>query len=124
MMTELLRDVFMYAPDATLVVDQHGLILLANEAAENLFGYAGSGIIGQPVEMLMPEEVRLRHVLDRGSYMLNPTRRRMGEDMNLRALTSTGAVIPVQVMLAPAQHNGSHFTIAAVRPIDEPKGKP
>lgn len=126
MMTELLRDVFMYAPDATIVVDQHGLILLANEAFEDMFGYRGHEIVGKPVEELVPTGLKMQHTLHRGSYMLNPERRRMAADLNLEAARRDGSTFRVQIMLAPAQHNGSHFTIAAIRPIleDDTAGTP
>ncbi len=126
MMTELLRDVFMYAPDATIVVDQHGLILLANEGFEDMFGYRGHEIVGRPVEVLIPIGLRMQHTLHRGNYMLSPERRRMGAELDLQAVKADGSVFRVQIMLAPAQHNGSHFVIAAIRPIleDDSAGTP
>src|ERR1700681_346706 len=67
------------APDAMLVVDDHGRIVLANHHTEQLFGYSGSELLGQKVEVLVPPRFRAKHPAQRAGYFArNPHVRPMG----------------------------------------------
>lgn len=119
MMREVLLRAFQSAPDATIVVDSQGIIMLANSAAELMFGYSGSEMVGRPVEMLVPKELRLRHEVDRSAYHAAPEARPMGEGVDLTAVRKDGSVIPVEISLSPATLEGGVWSIviASIRDI-------
>ena len=75
---QLYRSVLERSPDAFLVVDADGVIHLANEQCERLFGYTRSELVGQKVEILVPDEIRARHPELRASFHREPATRAMG----------------------------------------------
>jgi PAS domain S-box-containing protein len=117
--TALLRSVFADSPDAILVVDGAGLIVEANPRAKTLFGYPHSSLLGQPVEMLLPERYRAVHPDHRAHYATAPRTRAMGSQFALSARRSDGEEFPVDVVLSPIQDTAEARTIAIVRDITE-----
>lgn len=105
------------APDAILVVRAGGTIALVNRMAERMFGYDRSELIGQPVEMLVPEAVRERHVHVRAHYEERPRTRAMGETVALEAVRKNGMSIPVEISLSPVDTAIGRLTIASVRDV-------
>jgi PAS domain S-box-containing protein len=95
------RSVLELAPDGLLVADADGSIRLANAQCEKLFGYTRDEIIGQPVEMLVPADVRPRHPALRDSFFKAPSARAMGAGRELRAQRKDGTVFLVEVGLSP-----------------------
>ena len=111
-------------PDALLVVDAAGAVVLANPAAEKLLGYQMEELVGLGIEMLVPDAVRARHAAYRSSYAKKPVARPMGSDMSLVARRRDGSEVMVEIALSPLQSHGLPYTVAAVRAIgDYPRVK-
>jgi two-component system cell cycle response regulator len=100
---EIFRLAVQNAPSPLLMVAQDGTILVVNEAAERLFGYDASELLGKPVEALMTGGLRETHVAHRDGYLAEPRRRPMGDRRDLVAKTKAGLVIPVEVGLSPVE---------------------
>lgn len=107
------------APDAMLVVDHRGAILLLNPQAEALFGYRPEELVDHPVEYLVPEDVRNLHRAHRGRYQQHPTTRAMGVDSQLRARRKDGTTFPASISLSPLEVGGQRLTMIAVRDISQ-----
>jgi PAS domain S-box-containing protein len=71
------------APDAVVIVDEAGRIQIANGQAERLFGYDAGALIGQPIELLLPEALRARHAAHRRGYVGDPHTRPMGSSSSI-----------------------------------------
>ncbi|THF60523.1 sensor histidine kinase [Pseudothauera rhizosphaerae] len=108
------RKVVESAPSAMILVNQNGLITLVNQQAVTLFGYAESEILGQPVEILLPDELRGHHGALRDSFFANPQTRYMGSGRDLLARRKDGTVFPVEVGLNPIQTEGGVVALASV----------
>nr|PZN69999.1 MAG: hypothetical protein DIU62_01155 [Pseudomonadota bacterium] len=112
----LLENLVEFAPDALLVVDGHGRIVLANGAAEKLFGFERTELIGSPIERLIPERLRGAHVRHREDYSQSPRTREMGAAAaELVAVRKDGSEFPAEIRLSPVQLNGQPLVAAAVR---------
>jgi PAS domain S-box-containing protein len=92
--------IFEAASDAILIVDQTGTITSANRKSEEMFGYPREALLGQPLEMLLPERVRSRHIGHRASYFQNPHARPMGRGLDLVARRGDGTEFPVEISLS------------------------
>ncbi len=112
---ELLNQLVEDAPDALLVVDVKGLICRVNRQTEILFGFSREQLIGQPVELLVPDRLRSRHVSQRDRYAAAPSLRRMGEGHSFLGRRRDGSEFPVEVSLAPLTVPGGRAFTAAVR---------
>lgn len=112
----LLENLFEFAPDAMLVVDGRGRIILANGTAEKLFGFGRDELVGESIERLVPERLRSIHVRHRADYSHNPRTREMGAAATeLVAVRKDGSEFPAEIRLAPIQLNGEALVAAAVR---------
>lgn len=109
------------APDAMIITDHDGRILLLNRQAEVLFGYDRQELIGQPVEVLIPERYRGPHLAHRAMYAAAPRTRPMGADLELYGLRKDGSEFPVEVSLSPVATDNGTVVIAAVRDASERK---
>src|SRR5271166_4723433 len=89
------------SPDAIVVVDVQGRLVWGNQQAEQLFGYGRAELLGQTVELLLPDGVQKVHLAHRASFMENPRTRRMGVGLDLNARRRDGATIPVEISLTP-----------------------
>lgn len=107
------------APDAMIVVDRAGVVVLANAQAERLFGYAREEIIGKEMEVLVPQRLRARHVAHRETFARNPHTRAMGAGLELSALRRDGVEIPVEISLAPIESDEGPMVAASVRDATE-----
>ncbi|GAB2822052.1 hypothetical protein GCM10027200_21860 [Lentzea nigeriaca] len=107
------------APDAMLIVDEHGTIVLVNEQTERLFGYRRDDLVGQSIELLIPARRRERHVGHRQRYLKDPVHRRMGTGIELAGLRQDGSEIPVEISLAPLDTEQGTLVSAAIRDISE-----
>jgi PAS domain S-box-containing protein len=103
------------APDAIVVVDIHGRIVAANALAESLFGYDRERLIGEKVEILVPDSFRSRHHLDREAYAHVPRTRPMGADRELRGRRADGDEFPVQISLSPIETEDGTLIISIIR---------
>ena len=115
------RGLFESAPDAIVLVNEDGRITLVNAHAESIFGYARKELIGKPVEMLLPERFRERHIGHRTAFQANPTIRRMGVGIELFALRKDGVEIPVEVTLSPLRTNEHTEILSIIRDVSERK---
>jgi PAS domain S-box-containing protein len=111
------RSLFNANPDALLLVDQTGQIVLANPAAALLLGYGESELTGMPVDALVPDHIRPRHADYREAYNRAPRSRPMGHQNDLVARRKDGSEVMVEIALSPLQSQGLPFVVAAIRDI-------
>lgn len=117
---ELFTDLVEFAPDALLVVDSAGTIILANRTARELFGFDNSELVGSAIERLIPERLRQPHIHHRTRYGENPRTREMGATVtHLLATRKDGSEFPVEIRLSPIAAGNSTFVAAAVRDVTD-----
>ncbi|HEX9161224.1 MAG TPA: PAS domain S-box protein [Thermoanaerobaculia bacterium] len=107
------------APDAIVVVDETGLITRTNRLAETMFGYPPGGMLGQPIEVLVPERFRKTHVTDRSRYLHEPRTRPMGAGQALTGVRLDGSEFPVEISLSPLTTSAGTHVISIVRDLTE-----
>jgi protein-histidine pros-kinase len=107
------------APDAMVVVSREGRILAANARTLTLFGHSAEELIQQPIEVLVPERLRARHVVHRDAYIADPHTRPMGAELDLHGLRRDGSEFPVEISLSPLETLEGRVTIAAIRDISD-----
>ncbi len=115
------RSLLESAPDAMVIVDDHGRIVLTNAQAEATFGYGKDAMLGQTIEMLIPERFRSRHVGHRDGFFAAPKARSMGSGLELFALHADGSEFPVEISLSPIDTDEGRLVAAAVRDVTERK---
>jgi len=115
----LFRALFETAPDAMVVVDRSGTIVLANPRAESLFGYTPGTLAGQLIEVLLPDQVRALHVAHRTHYMESPRVRPMGAGYELTGVRADGSPFPVEIGLSPIAGGPEALFAASIRDISE-----
>jgi PAS domain S-box-containing protein len=118
---EIMSELFESAPDAMLVVDERGLIVRINYQTKALFGYEPQELLDKPVEILLPERFRRRHIAHRTAYMSEPRLRPMGADLELYGLHKDGSELPINIMLSSLAAGEGTFVIAVIRDITERK---
>jgi PAS domain S-box-containing protein len=104
-----------------LVVDNGGRIVLTNPALERMFGYAHEELVGQPMEILLPESERGHHGALRDDYIRDPKPRPMGSGRELHGRRRDGSVLPVEISLSSFTENGVRFVDAIVVDISQRK---
>jgi two-component system sensor kinase FixL len=109
------------APDAMIVVDHQGTLVYVNGEAEKLFGYPRAELLGQPVEVLMPEVYRGGHAARRDAYVSHPRTRPMGQALQIVARRRDGGEFPADVKLSPLPTSSGLLVTAAVRDITDRK---
>ncbi len=115
--TELLEAL----PDAVIAVDRDGSIVQVNSQAQELFGYLRDEMIGQRVEMLVPERYRRQHHHHRENFVETPKTRRMGADLDLYGRRRNGSEFPVEISLSPISTEKGVFVLSAIRDISDRK---
>src|SRR5581483_3254384 len=109
------RDLLEAAPDGILEVERDGTIVLLNAAAERMFGYPREELLGQLIEVLVPESLRPRHQAHRDHYSEHPVTRPMGIGLELFATRKDGSEFPVEISLSPIRSSQGSRVIAIVR---------
>lgn len=107
------------APDAIIVSDAEGTIVMSNAQTEDLFLHARKHLIGQKIETLIPERFHANHGAQRADYLRHPLPRNMGEGLELKALRGDGKEFPVSVALNTLQGPQGQWVISAVRDMSE-----
>ena len=115
----LFRSLFDAAPDAMIVVDRQGVIVLTNAHAERLFGYEKGALAGLRVEALLPATLRQAHVAHRARYASHPRERAMGAGYELTGIRADGQPFPVEIGLSPVAASQGTLYAAAIRDISE-----
>lgn len=105
------------APDAMVIVDGDGRIIIVNAAAEQLFGYTRQQLLGACIEMLVPERFRDGHRAQRKSYGAAPKIRRMGVDGGFVGRRSDGSEFPVEIGLSPVDASSGVLVVSTIRDI-------
>lgn len=117
----LAQGLYESAPDALITVDARGRITQANGQAQSMFGYNADELSGQPIELLIPKDLRGKHKQNRRGYFRKPRRRAMGSGLELSALRKDGSTFPVEIELSPLQVGAEIFVTADIRDISERK---
>ncbi|MBC7860352.1 MAG: PAS domain S-box protein [Burkholderiaceae bacterium] len=115
------RDLLESTPDGIIMANSTGRIVLANTQAEKLFAYSPGELIGQSIEMLLPERFRSAHVGHRSNYFSQPRTRSMGAGLELYGLRKDTVEFPVEISLSPIQTEEGTLVMSAIRDISERK---
>lgn len=106
---------FLHATEGILVVNDRGEIIRINPSAEKLFGYTKDEILGEKIEILIPQRYSENHKAERGAYNHKP--RRMGAELELFGLKKDGVEFPVEISLSPFKSEEGNFVIAFISDI-------
>jgi two-component system, cell cycle sensor histidine kinase and response regulator CckA len=117
----LSSDFFEALPDAIVAVDRDGRILQVNSQVEEQFGYTRTQLIGQKVEVLVPERFRPNHHRHREGFAEHPKTRRMGAGLELYGRRRSGSEFPVEISLSPVSVDGGTIVLSAIRDVSDRK---
>lgn len=112
-------ELFDAAPDGIVVVSERGIIELANKRTEDMFGWPRAELIGQPIELLVPERLHGTHVGTRSRYIASPSTRPMGSGRELLARRRDGTELPVEISLSPLVTESGLLVSSIIRDVSE-----
>ena len=107
------------APDGIIIADSRSNIILVNSQTEEMFGYRREDLVGQPIEILIPERFRAPHIIVREKYYSSPATRAMGSGMELSARRRDGSEFPVEISLSPLRTEEGILVTAIIRDVTE-----
>ena len=113
------RSLLESAPDAIVIVDLSGRIVIVNAQTEKVFGFQREELLGQFVDVLVPKRLRAQHKVHRESYSHGPKPRNMGPGLDLYGLRRDGSEFPVEISLSPLETEDGTLVSAAIRDITE-----
>jgi PAS domain S-box-containing protein len=116
---ETFRLIVEAAPNAIVVIDADGRIVVVNSQTEKLFGYSRDELIGEPVELLVPERFRDAHPQQRGGFFVDARARPMGAGRDLYGLRKDGSEFPVEIGLNPIHTGRGMLVLSAIVDITE-----
>ena len=108
-------------PDAVAVVNQQGVMVQINSQMEAMFGYTREELIGQKIEILVPERARPQHDHHREQFHARPKIRRMGSGLDLNGRRRDGSEFPVEISLSPVTTGDGMIVLSAIRDISDRK---
>lgn len=109
------------APNAMVMVNERGNIVMVNSRTEQLFGYTRDELMGQPIETLLPEALRPTHLRDRAQYLADPKPRMMGGGRDLHGRRKNGSLVAVEIGLNPIRTKEGLVVLSAIVDITERK---
>ena len=108
-------------PDAALIVNRAGLVLLANSQTESMFRFGSGKLTDQSLQCLLPEPRRAIHARYIEGYFASPRTRSMGSGIELSGQRNDGSEFPIDVMLKPIELDGAMLALCIIRDITERK---
>ena len=113
------RSLFEFSPDAIVVTNQEGKIAEVNAHVQKAFGYDRSELLGQPIEVLIPERFRIAHAGHRAEYAAHPHVRTMGAGLDLYGRRKDGSEFPVDIMLGPIAAPEGQMVLGVIRDLTQ-----
>jgi PAS domain S-box-containing protein len=116
---ERFRQVLEESPVGMVLMDERGILTLVNRKLERMFGYGRAELLGNPVEMLIPERLRGSHSKHRASFFADPRPRAMGAGRELCGRRKDGSEIPIEIGLTPLLHADGPYVLGSVLDVSE-----
>jgi formate hydrogenlyase transcriptional activator len=113
------RSLFEFSPDAIVVTNQEGKIAEVNTHVQEVFGYDRSELLGQPIEVLIPERFHIAHPGHRADYAARPRVRTMGAGLDLYGRRKDGSEFPVDIMLGPVAAPEGQMVLGVIRDLTQ-----